>query len=170
MEQSAQKAGKVSEKRIHSHVDAFFFCIPTIISPSAISGNTGQIRKRRRKMDILLSQDGDLFLTDKGDISLAESVAQKIKIRIMWWLGEWRWDEEEGIPYKDELLVKDPDTDAFEMAVREKIFEVEEVTEVKDVSVSYDASMRSASIRFEAITDEEAIRGEVTADGRMRSD
>ena len=52
-------------------------------------------------MDILLSADGDLFLSEKGDISLTESVAQKIKIRLKWWLGEWRWDEEEGLPYRD---------------------------------------------------------------------
>ena len=50
-------------------------------------------------MDILLSADGDLYLTETGDISLVESVAQKIKIRLRWWLGEWRWDEEEGMPY-----------------------------------------------------------------------
>ena len=31
-------------------------------------------------MDILLSADGDLYLTETGDISLVESVAQKIKI------------------------------------------------------------------------------------------
>ena len=49
-------------------------------------------------MDILLSADGDLYLTETGDISLVESVAQKIKIRLRWWLGEWRWDEEEGMP------------------------------------------------------------------------
>ena len=79
-------------------------------------------------MDILLSSDGDLHLTEKGDISLVNSVAQKIKIRLKWWLGEWRWDEDEGLPYKDELLIKNPDTDSFEMSVREKIFEVDEVT------------------------------------------
>lgn len=59
-------------------------------------------------MDILLSADGDLYLTETGDISLVESVAQKIKIRLRWWLGEWRWDEEEGMPYRDELFIKNP--------------------------------------------------------------
>ena len=120
-------------------------------------------------MDILLSSDGDLFLTQRGDISLADSVAQKIKIRLKWWLGEWRWDEEEGLPYKDELLVKNPDTDSFEMLVREKIFEVEEVIEVKDVSITYDKKTRVGKILFTALTDTETIKEEVEIDGTIRS-
>lgn len=120
-------------------------------------------------MDILLSADGDLYLTETGDISLVESVAQKIKIRLRWWLGEWRWDEEEGMPYRDELFIKNPDTDSFEMAVREKIFEIDEVTEVKDVSVTYDRHTRVGKIEFTALTDTETIREEVEIDGRIRS-
>lgn len=120
-------------------------------------------------MDILLSADGDIFLTEKGDISLANSVAQKIKIRLRWWLGEWRWDEEEGLPYKDELFIKNPDTDGFEMLVREKIFEVDEVTEVKDVAVVYDSKTRIGKITFTALIDDETIREEVELDARIRS-
>lgn len=120
-------------------------------------------------MDILLSADGDIFLTEKGDIALTNSVAQKIKIRLKWWLGEWRWDEEEGLPYKDELFVKNPDTDSFEMAIREKIFEIEEVTEVKDVSITYDRKSRIGKISFTAITDNERIKEEVEIDGTIRS-
>lgn len=120
-------------------------------------------------MDILLSADGDLFLSEKGDISLTESVAQKIKIRLKWWLGEWRWDEEEGLPYRDELFIKNPDTDSFEMAVREKIFDVTEVTDVKDVTVEYDRKTRQGKIMFTAYVDNEVIREEVEIDGRIRS-
>lgn len=120
-------------------------------------------------MDILLSADGDLYLTEKGDISLADSVAQKIKIRLRWWLGEWRWDEEEGLPYRDDLFIKNPDTDGFEMAVREKIFEIDEVTEVRNVSVEYDRKTRAGKISFEALTDTETIREEVEIDGEIRS-
>ena len=120
-------------------------------------------------MDILLSADGDLFLSEKGDISLTESVAQKIKIRLKWWLGEWRWDEEEGLPYRDELFIKNPDTDSFEMAVREKIFDVTEVTDVKEVSVEYVRKTRQGKIMFTAYVDNEVIREEVEIDGRIRS-
>ena len=112
-------------------------------------------------MDILLNADGDLYLSPKGDIALGNSVSQKIRIRLLWFEGEWRWNTDEGIPYLTELLIKNPDTDYFESRIREKIFEVEEVTEVKDVTVVYDREKRTAAIRYTAVTDYEIIRDEV---------
>lgn len=112
-------------------------------------------------MDILLDPAGDLYISPAGDIRLEDSVAQKIRIRLLWFEGEWRWDAEEGMPWFGGLLVKNPDTDHFESVVRERIFEVEEVTEVKEVSVTYDRKSRDAVIRYTALTDFETIRDEV---------
>lgn len=54
-------------------------------------------------MDILLDSNGDLAF--KGtDIVLANSVRQKIKIRLKWFFQEWRWDDEAGVPYFEYLL------------------------------------------------------------------
>lgn len=129
-------------------------------------------------MDILLDSSGDLQITPRGDISLGESVAQKIRIKILWFEGEWRWEngededegETEGLPYLTELFVKNPDTDTFESLVREKIFEVEEVTEVKEVLVNYDRHTRIATIRYTALTDFETIKEEVKLDAGLWSD
>lgn len=112
-------------------------------------------------LDILLDHEGDLCVSSNGDIKLGDSVAQKIRIRLLWFEGEWRWDEEEGMPYLDRLFIKNPDTDYFESVVRERIFDVDEVTEVKEVSVSYDRKSREAQIRYVALTDLETIREEV---------
>ena len=57
--------------------------------------------------------------------------------------------------------MKKPDTDAFEAIAREKIFEAGEVTEVRDVSVTYDNHSRKGIIRYVALTDRETFRGEV---------
>lgn len=121
-------------------------------------------------MDIMLDPSGDLFISKDGDIVLENSVAQKIRIRLLWFEGEWRWDKEEGIPYKDDLYIKNPDIDAFETAVREKIFEVEEVTEVKSVEIDLDGKTRTAVIRFTALTDYETIREEVRIHAGVRGD
>ena len=66
-----------------------------------------------------------------------------------------------GFPTPESLLVKNPDTDYFEGVVREKIFEVDEVTDVGEVSVTFDAATRKAKIRFVASTDYETIKEEV---------
>ncbi len=116
-------------------------------------------------MDILLDNSGDMIVTKLGDILLEDSVAQKINIRLRWMAAEWRWDEEEGLPYFEDLFIKNPDTDAFESRIREKIFEVEEVTEVKDVQVIVNPKTRGATIHYTALTDYETIREEVRIDG-----
>ncbi len=116
-------------------------------------------------MDILLDKEGDMIITEQGDILLEGSVAQKINTRLRWFEGEWRWDVEEGLPYFEDLFIKNPDTDAFESRIREKIFEVEEVTEVKDVRIVRHPETRGASIFYTALTDHETIREEVRIDG-----
>lgn len=121
-------------------------------------------------MDILLSENGDLYISEKGDVRMDESVAQKIKIRLKWWASEWRFDKNQGLPFKEELFLKNPDIDSFEMAIREKIFEVDEVVEVKDVSIFYSPKERIGRISFTALTDFETIREEVVIDGKVRSD
>lgn len=119
-------------------------------------------------MDILLDRaTHDIAFTPGGDIRLGNSVAQKIKIRLLWFLDEWRWAEDgTGLPYFDELFIKNPDTDMFESLIREQIFDVDEVTDVPSVSVTYDAQTRTGVISFTAETDCETIQEEVTIDGK----
>lgn len=112
-------------------------------------------------MDILLNQDGDLYISNQGDLLLENSISQKIKIKLKWFEGEWRWKKEEGLPYFENLLVKNPDIDALEAWIREKIFEVEEVVDVKQVAVIFDNRTRQARIQFTALTDQEKIQEEV---------
>ena len=120
--------------------------------------------------DILLDNGGDIAINEDGDIVLEDSVKQKVMIRLNWLDGEWKWDTEEGLPYLSELMgVKNPDTDHFESLVREKIFEVTEITEVDDVSLTYDRKTRKAILNFKALTDTETIKEEVRIDG-LRSD
>lgn len=112
-------------------------------------------------MDILLDGNGDLLVTSQGNIALENSVAQKIRIRLLWFEGEWRWNTELGLPYFTNLLIKNPDTDYFESVVRETIFDVDEVTDVKNVQITYDSKTRDAVIKYVALTDYETIKEEV---------
>lgn len=62
----------------------------------------------------------------------------------------------------EELLTKNPDTDSFESLIREKIFEVDEITEVNEVTITWDRQTRQAQIRFIVQTDQETIKEEVS--------
>lgn len=111
-------------------------------------------------MDILLDKNGDLFF-DRADIVLANSVRQKIKIRLKWFFQEWRWDDEAGMEYFEYLFVKNPDLDHVKEMVEEQIFNVDEIIEVNDVFIEIDNISRQAVICYVAVTDKETFRDEV---------
>lgn len=111
-------------------------------------------------LDILLDNNGDLQINSSGDIEIKNSVRQKIRTRLLWIENEWRWNPEEGLPYFN-LLDKNPDIDEFESLIREKIFEVDEVTEIGEVNIEYNTKSRVAVIKYVALTDFETIREEV---------
>lgn len=115
-------------------------------------------------MDILLDKNGDLKFKD-GDIVLANSVKQKINIRLKWFFQEWRWDDEAGIEYFEYLFIKNPDLEQVTEMIEEQIFEVDEITEVQDVEIEIDSFNRTAKITYVAVTDEETFREEVIISG-----
>ncbi len=121
-------------------------------------------------MDILLDKNGDLYISPRGDIALGNSVSQKIRIKLLMFENEWRWNRDEGLPYLDFMAQKNPDTNYLEALVRARIFETPEVTDVRDVQVTLDNKTRSGKIRFVALTDQETIREEVSIYAGLRSD
>ena len=116
-------------------------------------------------MDILLDKNGDLFFDENNDIVLNDLVSQKIKIKLRWFVAEWRWDEEIGLPYFDELFIKNPNIEYFEEIIRKEIFNIEEVIEVESVKIDYDNRTRKGIIKFVAYTDKEQIKEEVVIYG-----
>lgn len=112
-------------------------------------------------LDILLDRDGDLKVSETGDISLTESVRQAIIIRLRWFLGEWRLGPGNGLDYWGTVLVKNPNLVKIRQAIRDEVMSVDEVTAVNDVRLDYDVKGRTLTVHFEAVTDEETIRDEV---------
>ena len=120
-------------------------------------------------MDILLTRDGDLRLTGQGDISLTDSIRQAVRIRLLWFFGEWRFSPDWGLPYFERVLVKNPSIGHIRQIVREEIMAVEGVTDVRSVNVSVD-SKRGAVIEFIAAVGDEEFREEITIYERIRPD
>lgn len=116
-------------------------------------------------MDILLDNNGDLFLGKDGDIILSNSVRQKIRIKLLWFLGEWRWNKDYGLPYFEELLIKNPDTEAFERYIHDVLAEIEEVTEISKVEIAVDPATRIGVIAVVVKVSAETIREEVRING-----
>lgn len=115
--------------------------------------------------DILLDNDGDIKLTQNGDVTMTNSVIQAVMIKIKWFFQEWVYDPELGIPYFDIVFIKNPDVEEIEELLSDEILEIEEVTDVIEMEVNIDVGKRIAIIKFTIETNESTYSREVELHG-----
>ena len=98
--------------------------------------------------DLLLTQNGDLALGELShDISITDSVAQAIRIRLLWFFNEWRFSPDFGVPYFEEILVKNPNDLRIRQIIRDEVTSVDEVETCTNVQLQINAD-RTANISF----------------------
>lgn len=100
-------------------------------------------------LDLKLAKDGDLYISPNGDIALTQSVCQAVRIRLLWFLKEWRLIPQLGFPYFEEVFVKNPSESKIRHYIREEIMSVDEVTDVTQIDFSLNKHTRAAKIRVE---------------------
>ncbi|MDR1687265.1 MAG: hypothetical protein LBS21_01475 [Clostridiales bacterium] len=119
--------------------------------------------------DILLTADGDLNVNEWGDIILTDSVRQAVRVRLLWFFSEWRFAPEYGVPYFEEILIKKPNLEGIKQIVRKEAMSVNEVTDVKNITLSFDKPSRQAGIFFDLVVGDETYREEVLIDAGLRN-
>ena len=111
--------------------------------------------------DILLTPDGDIDVSEQGDISLTDSVRQAARIRLQWFLDEWRFAPQFGIPYFELFLVKKPNIEHIRRAIRDEVMTVDEVLDVRNIKIDINAPSRTSTVTLDIIVAEEIYREEV---------
>ncbi|MFX1587236.1 MAG: hypothetical protein ACFFC1_03690 [Promethearchaeota archaeon] len=108
--------------------------------------------------DILLNElTGDLDLTNwnlRFTSSNSQYIAQKLKIRLGFFLGEWYLNINEGIPYFEKILVKNPNLSEIEDLMIEKILTVSGVESLESFNLEFDKSTRELTVSFTVKTSE----------------
>lgn len=89
-------------------------------------------------IDLKLDATGDLELSAAGDISATDSIVQAVRIRLLWFFGEWRLMPSLGFPYFENLLVKNPNESKLRHLIRETVMSVDGVKDVTDISFDID--------------------------------
>ena len=103
--------------------------------------------------DLLLTKNGDLALGELShDISITDSAAQAVRIRLLWFFDEWRFSPEFGVPYFEEILVKNPNDLRIRQIIRDEVMSVDEVKSCTNVHLQINAD-RTANISFYATID-----------------
>ncbi|MCK5609852.1 hypothetical protein KAR91_48720 [Candidatus Pacearchaeota archaeon] len=96
----------------------------------------------------LVIRDFDLVMLEDG----IDRVVQDLKVRLWFFLGEWFLDISKGVPYFDDILVKNPDLNAIEAIFKEVIFNTADVLEILSFDMDYNSSARTLSVEFEVNT------------------
>ncbi len=115
--------------------------------------------------DILLDKAGDIALTDEGDISLVTSPVQAVLIKLRWFFAEWVFDPEKGIPWFEDILIKNPDVDGIKKMLIREMLDVDDVIEVPRLDIKIDPKTRNALISFRFRTSKETYDKEVVLHG-----
>lgn len=103
----------------------------------------------------------DLFLNRHADmqwIDGSERIAQQIEVSLKTILGEWFLNTDFGVPYFENILVKNPIRSSIESILRAKIKDVPGVRNVTRMEVDIDRKARLLRVDFDADTVEGLIR------------
>ena len=97
--------------------------------------------------DLALTIDGDLALGtfDLTLVERREQVAQRLKIRLKTFLGEWFLNTDWGVPYFQDILVKNPDFARVNAVLSQQVLLDAEITEIVSLSSSYNNGARKLS-------------------------
>ncbi len=112
-------------------------------------------------IDLKLDSGGDLEISPDGDIYATDSIVQAVRIRLLWFLNEWRLGPSIGFPHFEEVFVKNPSETKIKYLVRETVMSIEGVTDVTEISFNTNRRTRDATIAFTFTTDEGTFREEV---------
>jgi len=91
----------------------------------------------------------DLSLDSGNNLALIEfpeSVAQAIETRLRTFLGEWFLDEELGIPFFGEVLVKTNDKSKIDAIFLNEILKIEDVEKIEQFESEIDRETREYNV------------------------
>ena len=94
------------------------------------------------KIDLGLHRTTGDVVVDNGDLVLVDGldrVIQQVKITLKFFKGEYGLDTNQGVPYYEDILEKNPDLIVVTSDIRDAILSVEEVTSVDNIQLEYDA-------------------------------
>jgi len=110
-------------------------------------------------MDIALTSDSDIDITG-GTLSLVterDAIAQHMRIRLRFFLGEWFLDRREGIPYFRDILIKNPSRAVVTSTLKRVMLETPGIAAVDKFALEIDRETRAGTITWEVTTDSGAV-------------
>lgn len=105
---------------------------------------------------LLIENDNNLNIVNH-DLAFTDTVSlyvsQKLRIKLSFFLAEWYLNKTIGLPYFDQIFIKNPDINFIEDLFKVKILEIPEVKELTSLTLEFQE--RTLLITFSLITIED---------------
>ena len=102
----------------------------------------------------LTTQDIEVFGTDLRVLSeQSEATTQRLKIRLLFFRGEWFLNIDYGIPYYEEIYTKNVTQAAVDNIFRDQILDTEGVTSITSFESTFDKGSRAYSLTFSCLAE-----------------
>jgi len=106
-------------------------------------------------MDIALNQDTwdiELAQGDLRTVDALDAITQHVAIGLQFFRGEWLLDQRIGIPYYQNILIKNPDFNLVRFLLREAVLQTPGVTGLTSFTTTFTPAPRSLGVQFEGQT------------------
>ena len=101
--------------------------------------------------------NGDFLVIDNK-----ERIAQQLRVTLWEWLGEWFLDARDGVPYREYILVKNPNMKHIRQVLSDNIAKIEGVNRIEELNLNFDPKNRTLIVDFSIDTDDgQIVRTEV---------
>lgn len=94
--------------------------------------------------------NGQMTILNLNRAEYLEETAQRLRLKLKTFLGEWFLDDRVGMPYREYFLIKNPRPSVMRAIFRETIINDEQVDRLDDLSLDYDGQTRSLTMAFSA--------------------
>lgn len=109
-----------------------------------------------------ISGDLELSAGNLQIISGSDSIAQDLKVRMQFFQGECFLDLTAGIPYFQDVLIKNPDANVLQSVFRRALLDTPGVSEVLALDLTLDRTGRRLSVAWRVASDFGELEGSAT--------
>lgn len=100
--------------------------------------------------DILTTSDGDIAITNNNLtlVTAEDEVKQRLAQRLRTFFGEWFLDNEIGLPYYEDIFIKNPNAGLVEALLKTEIIDTPGVLELISFNIEIDKATRNLQVAF----------------------
>lgn len=105
--------------------------------------------------DLLIGGETNDLVVTMGDLSLctgSSAIAQDVLQQLQVFLGEWFLNTSLGLPWLQQILVKQPNIDVIDGLIQNAILAVDGIDQLITYNYTFDSPSRTLSITFQATT------------------